>query len=203
MQLESNNRMELPTEPAKSVAICGDEFPDAVRRLTGKSDPATDARTQKRLFYLINELYAQGYDTFFCGMAEGFDLMAAESVMSLIRYRGLSLRLIVVTTPTERDKPYSGINGQIFVHVLDTACAHIGLHGNTPSAVNRDKTEMLLDNCSVVVTYFDGSVEVSRSIVSRATSLGKTIYNLCTTPDGRPFVRHADERIMNELIAIK
>ena len=48
---------------------------------TGHRDAA--AADKERLASIIKQLYTEGYRTFMSGMAEGFDLLAAEVVLSL------------------------------------------------------------------------------------------------------------------------
>lgn len=69
-----------------------------------------------------------GYNTFLCGMGEGFDLMAASTLLSLKRYRGVDIQFVAVTIPAERNRTYAVLYVQIYVDFLENADGSICLY---------------------------------------------------------------------------
>ena len=61
-------------------------------------------------------------------MGEGFDLMAASTLLSLKRYRGVDIQFVAVTIPAERNRTYAVLYVQIYVDFLENADGSICLY---------------------------------------------------------------------------
>ena len=121
------------------------------RSYCGEADPL--------LAETVRALYGRGYRNFLSGMAEGFDLAAAEVVLSL-RKELSDLRLVCVL-------PYSD-------HP-----AH------RPSALQsryQRGNDYLVDHASYLVAWYDGSVGGTQYTVRRAHAAHLPVENLWPDP---------------------
>ncbi|MFR6383431.1 MAG: hypothetical protein ACLUOS_15655 [Odoribacter splanchnicus] len=75
--MNGEQTLKLWTDPKRTVALSGNR--------PHKIGPSVDSRTVRetiirRMAHAVSRLYKEGYDTYLCGMAMGFDLWAALAV---------------------------------------------------------------------------------------------------------------------------
>lgn len=132
---------------------------------------------QEALLNTISELYAQGYRTFMSGMAVGFDLAAAEAVITL--RRGLTaLRLVAVVPFDGQQQRFCAKDKLRFEAVLRQADEVVVLSSVYHSGVYRVRNDYLVDHASVVVACYDGSPGGTRYTLQRAERSGRVCRNI-------------------------
>lgn len=104
---------------------------------------------------IILELYAKGYNNYYCGMAMGFDLLSAEVVLSLkAEYK--ELRLIAVVPYRNQDERFSFADKKRYQSILSRADETILLCENYHQGCLLRRNDYMLAHSSQVIAYFDG-----------------------------------------------
>lgn len=155
-----------------------------------KLDPATTAAFTGRRTYrdeaackidlAVEQLYGEGIATFLCGMAMGFDMAAAESV---IRMRSLltsnNIRLIAIIPFRGQQTRFPAAERLRYEHILSESDEVIILSERyIPESYSR-RNDFLVDNASVLVAWYDGIHSGgTHYTVTRARRLARRIINL-------------------------
>ena len=118
------------------------------RRYGGESDDALHA--------VVRELYGRGIRAFWCGMAMGFDLSAAEAVLALREeLPGLQL-CCAVPFPGQADR-FPEADRIRYGRILDRADEVATLAPRYEPRCYLRRDEFMVERSSVVVAWFDGS----------------------------------------------
>lgn len=104
---------------------------------------------------IILELYAKGYNNYYCGMAIGFDLLSAEVVLSL-KTECEGLRLIAVVPYRNQDERFSFADKKRYHSILSRADETILLRENYHQGCLLRRNDYMLAHSSQVIAYFDG-----------------------------------------------
>lgn len=103
----------------------------------------------------ILNLYTQGYKYYYCGMAMGFDLLTAETVLSL-KTECEGLKLIAVVPYRKQDERFP-FNERIRYHsILNRADEVIVLHEAYYHGCMLRRNDYMLAHSSQVIAYYDG-----------------------------------------------
>lgn len=154
-------------EPAKTVAFtghrtyggeCGERLADAVRRF-----------------------YARGFRTFLSGMAIGFDLAAAETVLSL-KSELPDIRLVCVIPFDGQERGFAADDRERFARIVAEADGTIILAKRYAPDVYYRRNDFLVDNSSAVIAYCDGSRSGTLYTLKRARKKGLETENLYADP---------------------
>lgn len=130
---------------------------------------------------VLERLYADGYRVFLSGMAVGFDLAAAESVLAL-REAHTDIRLVCVVPfagqefhfrPEDRAR-YSRVRERADETIIICETYHPGCYAR--------RNDFLVDHASVLVAWYDGSAGGTRYTVRRGMRSGLRIENLRKDP---------------------
>lgn len=104
---------------------------------------------------VIIELYAKGYNDYYCGMAMGFDLLSAEIILSLkTEYKGL--RLIAVVPYRNQDERFSFVDKRRYHSILSRANETIVLREDYCQGCLLRRNDYMLAHSNQVIAYFDG-----------------------------------------------
>ena len=140
-----------------------------------------DGSRNEQLAEAVRELYGRGYRTFLSGMAVGFDLAAAEVVLTL-RAELADLRLVAVVPFVGTEERFSSRDAMRFRTVLATANEVVELaQCYTPDTYHR-RNDFLVDNSSAIIAYFDGSKGGTAYTVRRATKNRLQVINIYDDP---------------------
>lgn len=157
----------MKIEPRKTVAFtghrtyggeCGERLADAIRRFR-----------------------AQGYDTFLSGMAVGFDLASAETVLAL-KAEMPGVRLVCVVPFDGHDEGFSAEDRERFARTVREADETIILARHYSPDVYHRRNDFLVDNSSAVIAYCDGSRSGTLYTLKRALKRGSATENLYPDP---------------------
>ena len=130
-----------------------------------------DGTAAERLSAAVERLYGRGFRTFLSGMAVGFDLAAAEAVLTLraahsdVPFRGQEERF----SPADRVRFLRAVAAADEVEVL------AGGYRRGCYAVRND---FLVDRAALVVAWYDGSPGGTRYTLRRALARGREVWNL-------------------------
>ena len=138
---------------------------------------------EEALRRVVAEACARGCRTFLCGMAVGFDLAAAETVLAC-REEFPDLRLLAVIPFPGQAELFSEEDRVRFGRVI-TAARTLVLSDRYHRGVYSARNNFLVDHAAQLVAWFDGSPGGTAYTVRRALRLGRHVDNLC--PEGPVF----------------
>lgn len=127
---------------------------------------------------IILELYARGYNNYYCGMAVGFDLLSAEVVLSLkTEYK--ELRLIAVVPYRNQDERFSFADKRRYRSILNRTDETIILREDYSQGCLLRRNDYMLAHSNQVIAYFDGENKGGTFYTCRnAQAEGMPIINL-------------------------
>lgn len=100
---------------------------------------------------VILNLIKGGTKNFFCGMAMGFDLAAAESVLQY--KKDFEINLIACIPCLDQEKKYSQKNKERYLKILENCIRKIVLSEEYYDGCMFVRDRYMVDNCNVLVTY--------------------------------------------------
>ena len=117
--------------------------------------------------------------TFYCGMAMGFDIIAAETVLLLREtYKKAKISLVCVIPFIEQAASFSDEWKERYDAVLEQADEIILLSDKYYNGCYRKRNEFMVDNSDFIVTWFDGKSGGTRNTLAYANKNEKRIINL-------------------------
>ena len=136
----------------------------------------------------IRELYGRGYRHFLCGMAIGFDLVAAE-VALVLRNELAELRVVAVIPFEGMQQRFSAHKQTLFNRVVAEADEVITLAPHYSAGAYAVRNNFLVDNSSATIAYFDGSKGGTAYTVRRTIKALHLYINLYISPQQELFDR--------------
>ena len=140
-----------------------------------------DGSRNDELRTAICRLYSMGYRYFLCGMATGFDLEAAEMVISLRNRLPLSEVIAVV--------PFKGMEERFpaeqrarYQRVIAEAEEVITLATHYSPGVYTQRNNFMVKNSSAVITYFTGEKGGTAYTIHQAVKHLCYIQNIYNNP---------------------
>lgn len=130
-----------------------------------------------RLRDTIKKLADEGFTHFLCGMAEGFDLLAGETVLSL-RGEYPQLTLIAVIPFTGQASRFDAVSRELYERVLSGCAARLTISAEYTGDCFFRRNDWLVDNASVLVCRFNGSKGGTEYTVRRAVRNGLRVINI-------------------------
>lgn len=135
----------MKIEKRKSVAFTGHRQ----ERIT------TDRNTLfTELYRTVRALYEQGYTTYLTGMAQGFDLLAAEAVWQYRNDTHAYIRLVAVIPFRTQFGGFSPEDKHRYIRIASVAECVI-LSDNYYRGCFHRRNDYLIENAAVVVAYYD------------------------------------------------
>lgn len=127
----------------------------------------------------IVQLYEQHFRNFYCGMAVGFDLLAAETIIEL-KTICPQLRLIASIPFHSQDRFYSEEDKARYQAAINQADEKIILSTRYNRHAYRIRNAYLVEHSSCIISYFDASLGKSGTAqtIRMAQTNGSTIINL-------------------------
>lgn len=101
---------------------------------------------------IVKNIYESGYDTFLCGMARGFDLLAAEAVISL-KKQLKNIKLIACVPCPDQDRYFDKNDKLKYAETLDYCDEIIILSDSYYKGCMLVRDRYMVDNCSLLVAY--------------------------------------------------
>lgn len=144
------------------------------------NDDVDFAIFQKHLFTTVKSLIDDGCRTFYCGMAMGFDIIAAESVLY---YRGKipNIKLICVIPFEEQEKSYTNDWKQRYNFILQGCDEVLLISKEYHNGCYQNRNKFMVDKSDYVVTWYDGKQGGTRNTLLYAQKKKRTIVNINTS----------------------
>ncbi len=151
--------------------------PDKIALSSKNPDIEKEIRAGLRL--AVRQFYNRGFRCFLSGMAEGFDLWAADEVLSL-KDRGElpGIELAAVIPFREQGRYYSGGAASLYERILRSTDECVVLSERYYPECFHRRNDWLVDHSSAVICYYDGQAGGTRYTVSRARRMGLPVFNL-------------------------
>ena len=135
----------------EQLSIFQEENKIKVCVFTGHRDLQSDF-SKKKLKETIKSVIAKGVDTFLCGMAIGFDLIATETVFSLkIKYP--QIKLIACIPCAEQDKYFSRTDQKRYAAAVKKADERVLLSENYYRGCMQARDRYMAERGDVMITY--------------------------------------------------
>ena len=132
-----------------------------------------------RLEVAIKYLYANGYTCYLTGMAEGFDLWAAERVAKLkAELPGLTLGCILPFPDHARK------GGEAYRRILDAADYRHAVCPTSHRGAYLKRNDFLVDHSSLIICYDGCQAGGTLYTLMRARKQGRAVVNLCMEAKG-------------------
>lgn len=152
--------------------------PGRTASFTGRRSYRGEAARQLDL--TVEQLSREGIDTFLCGMATGFDMAAAESVMRMRSLlAGREIRLVAAVPFRGQAARFPAAERRRYEHILESADEVVVLSEHYSHKCYSRRNDWLVENSSVVVAWYDGNpAGGTHYTVTRARRTGRRIINL-------------------------
>lgn len=131
----------------------------------------------ERLRQTVRMLAGEGYRSFLCGMAEGFDMMAAEAVLEL-RGEFPGMELVAVQPFPGQASGFGQELQERYRRVLDSAAQVVTVCPHYSADCFHRRNDLLVDHSSVLVCYYNGTKGGTAYTVKRALRAGLRVMNL-------------------------
>ena len=120
---------------------------------TGHRDAV--AADKERLISIVTQLYAEGYRIFMSGMAEGFDLLAAEVVLSL-KEELSEIKLFCIIPFEGHISKVGNANRARYNTICASADEVITLASEYHKKAYYDRNDYLVGNADALICYYSG-----------------------------------------------
>lgn len=139
-------------------------------------DPALYGSLCEQLLQKIEELHLLGADTFMCGMAEGFDLMAGQAVLNMrARYRDIRL---VAVVPFEGHGVKSADARAIYDCIIAGADDRVVVSPRYSHDCFHRRNDYMVERSGTLICWFNGTRGGTEYTVKAAIRRGLSIHNL-------------------------
>lgn len=192
-------------DPSRTVAFTGHRSYKIYRSARGENPLKVQEIITARTERAVRLLYDQGYDTFLCGMAMGFDLWASWAVLSVKRDFP-EIRLIAVIPFKGQESRYYDAEKRLYYEVMDKTDRCVCLYEQYSSDADYiDRNRMMLDHATMVVCYFSGGSGRSgtASTVSKARQLDMRILNICGHREARQYNNNVDGLLIKNIMSVR
>lgn len=168
----------MDTKERKVAAFTGHR---KKRMLRGDADnQALAGQIREKVSDMVMYLYGQGYREFYTGMAQGFDMTAAEAVLKLREhYEDIAL---VAAIPFRSQPAWFDPQDQLlYRELLGQADRVVMLSENYYRGCYLRRDEYMVSRASLVIAYWDNVREGGTYYtVRKAVERGRTVINLYT-----------------------
>ncbi len=127
---------------------------------------------------LIN-LIENGCTVFYCGMAEGFDIICAETLLN-IKKKYKNIRLVCVIPFFEHDKSVKYCWKKRYDKVVSNCDELVYSSEEYQISAFQIRNIYMVDHSDLIITWYDGQKGGTRNTLSYAQREGKNIINLNT-----------------------
>lgn len=195
--------IQYPFTPAQSVAFSGFRPEKLISSAPGYALSEIECILFERLRVAIRNFHNDGYTAYITGMADGFDLLAAEAVLSL-RKELDNLRLAcIVPFPTHGNSGNTDYKAR-YQHIKLSADFYYAVGTASYKSSFLRRNDVLLAQSSALICYYDGAQSGgTRYTIDKATKLKRKILNLYLGRSGKQYNRDIDDALLHDLRSIK
>lgn len=123
----------------------------------------------------------EGVRTFYTGMAMGFDILAAELVLSLKNAYETPLKLICVLPFEAQCDTFSLEWKERYERILTQCDEKIVLQKEYNKGCYQKRNIFMVDNSDCVLTWYDGKSGGTRNTIDYALKNSRYVFNACKT----------------------
>lgn len=143
-----------------------------------KKDNSEYIKFENALFEQVLKLAEEGCRIFYCGMAMGFDIIAAETVLAVKNAFNEPLKLVCVLPFKEQGESFSGEWKKRFFSVLEKADNIEVISEKYYSGCYQKRNIYMVDNSDYVITWYDGKKGGTRNTIDYALKNGRQVFNI-------------------------
>ena len=138
---------------------------------------------ENKIIEAVLKLSSDGCTEFYSGMAMGFDIIAAETILLFKElYRDINIRLVAVIPFENQADSYSEEWYSRYQNILDSCDEKIVLSNKYFKGSYQKRNEYMVDNCDYVLTYFDGQSGGTKNTINYALKKGRFVLNINDKP---------------------
>ena len=145
-----------------------------------ESDCAEHREFIRRLVLSISEMIKKGCTVFYCGMAQGFDIVAGEHV-AVFKKANKNIKLIGVVPFKNMEKSWSLDWKKRYNDLLAECDEVVVLNDTYGKWVFEQRNRYMVDRSRYVLTYFDGQKGGTDNTVRYAVKHAREIFNIFET----------------------
>lgn len=136
-------------------------------------------RFENALVEGVLNLIEQGCTVFYTGMAMGFDIIAAETVLLLKKAKTINgIRLISVLPFETQGESFNDFWREKYNFVIDNCDEKIILSEKYHSGCYQVRNKYMVDNSDFVLTWYDGKAGGTRNTLDYAAKNNRKIFNV-------------------------
>lgn len=135
----------------EQISFLEEKIPMTACVFTGHRELEKDF-SLKQLKRLIETLILKGVSSFYCGMAEGFDLFASKTVISL-KKKYPHIQLIACIPCLNQEKYFSSENKKLYVKMLSTCDEKVILSPSYHKGCMLNRNKYMVDRCDCMIAY--------------------------------------------------
>ena len=143
---------------------------------SGNRSYTGDPESEARLRELFQEACAAGYRNFISGMAEGFDLYAAEAVLEM-KTSHPDIQLISAVPFPQQSAHFSDQDRSRYRRILESADKVITLEKRHSAGCFYRRNEWMVEHSSRLICWYDGSKSGTRHTVLLSLNEGLDVFN--------------------------
>lgn len=133
---------------------------------------------ENALIEQLLELAKQGCTEFYSGMAMGFDIIAAETVLFLKEVCKKEVRLVCVLPFLAQSSTFNPEWKKRYDKIIEKCDKKIVLSGEYMPYCYQQRNEYMVDNCDCVLTWYDGKPGGTRNTLNYAKKKQRYIFNI-------------------------
>ena len=134
---------------------------------------------ENKLYSAVFSLANQGVNRFYCGMAMGFDIIAAETVVLLKKARkDLDIKLICVVPFPNQEDGFGSYWKEKYNRIIDNSDEKIIISDSYHKGCYQIRNKYMVDNSDFVLTWFDGKSGGTKNTLDYASSRNRKIFNI-------------------------
>ncbi len=142
-----------------------------------KGDCPDYIRFENDLTDKLFELYDAGCKTFISGMAMGFDIIAANAVLTL-RQAGKNVKLVCAVPFKGQEEKFPFAWKKRYAEILAEADEVVILSPSYYHACFMDRNKYMVDRSDFILTFYDGQSGGTKNTVIYAEKCGRTVINI-------------------------
>ncbi len=139
----------------------------------------------RRLIGAISKLINNGVNTFYTGMANGFDIIAAEQV-ALIKQLNKDIKLIAVIPFKGQERGWSYEWKARYNALSKQADEVVVLNDRYEKWAFSQRNKYMVERSRYVITFFDGKSGGTKNTLEYASSICRDIVNIYKTDVSKP-----------------
>ncbi len=136
-------------------------------------------RLISRLGNTVRSLLENGCDVFYCGMAPGFDIIAAECVI-LLKKKNKNVRLICAIPYLNHEDFIQEEWHRRYQKVLQNSDEIVYIGTEYHISCFQARNRYMVDNTDCVICWYDGKAGGTRNTIKYAMNSGSYVINLNT-----------------------